>query len=428
MNSREKFLEAMNFNKKISPNKWEFGFWGETIERWYKEGLEKKRYPRIPTNIINSNFSLYQYAWISEWIKNRTDFEKAYNEPERLIKLPKGFAVLGGTFFYWPAQGFAQDFDVKEYFSLDKGVVVVNVEQFLCPKFEVKKINEDSRYIDFVDVDGTVRRYSKSQQVIPSGLDYAIKDWKSWEKLKEERLRLDNIKDRFPKNWLELVEDYKNRDCPITLGGVPVGLFGSLVLLIGYEKLFMFYYDEPELIKDILDRLTDIWIAVWEEVLSYVDVDLCNIWEDISSGKGSMIAPATFKEFLTPYYKKLTSFLRSKNVNNILVDTDGDCNELIPLFLESGITGLYPMEVSAGMDIVKCRKNYPELQMLGGVPKSFIHLGKEKIDEFLEPIEWLLSQGGYIPFGDHFIPPDVSWEDFKYYRNKLNRMINDVRK
>jgi len=107
-----------------------------------------------------------------------------------------------------------------------------------------------------------------------------------------------------------------------------------------------------------------------------------------------------------------------------MVDTDGDCNELIPLFLEAGITGLYPMEVSAGMDVVAARKKYPELQIMGGIPKSDIALGKKRIDEFLEPVSWLLSQGGYIPFGDHFIPPEVPWNEFKYYRERLNQIID----
>ena len=49
--------------------------------------------------------------------------------------------------------------------------------------------------------------------------------------------------------------------------------------------------------------------------MANVDIDLCNIWEDVSSGKGSMISPATFKEFLSPYYKKLSDFLRSEDVN-----------------------------------------------------------------------------------------------------------------
>ena len=137
---------------------------------------------------------------------------------------------------------------------------------------------------------------------------------------------------------------------------------------MGYENLFLFYYDKPDLIKDMLDRLTDIWISLWEEVLSYTDVDLCNLWEDISSGRGSMISPAIVKEFILPYYKKNIRFLKSKKINTFLIDTDGDCNELVPLFREAGITGLYPMEVSAGMDVVSLRKKYPDLLLMGGIP------------------------------------------------------------
>jgi len=257
---------------------------------------------------------------------------------------------------------------------------------------------------------------------------FLIKGWDSWNQLKEERFSLEAIRERFPPNWDELVAEYKNRDYPLAVGGYPNGLFGSLTHLIGYENLFLFYYDQPDLIKDILERLTDVWIAVWEEVMADVDIDLGNLWEDVSSGKGSMISPKVFKEFLSPYYRKLVDFLNSKGVDIIMVDTDGDCNELIPLFMEAGITGLYPMEVSAGMDVVAARKKYPKLQLMGGIPKSRIALGTGEIDRFLEPVQWLLSQGGYIPFGDHFVPPEVPWKEFKYYREKLNRLIDNAAK
>ncbi|GAI68450.1 unnamed protein product, partial [marine sediment metagenome] len=56
---------------------------------------------------------------------------------------------------------------------------------------------------------------------------------------------------------------------------------------------------------------------------------------------------------------------------------------------------------------------------------SKILLGKKEIDRFLEPISQLLKSGGYLPYGDHLIPPEVPWEDFKYYREKLNWMIDN---
>jgi len=192
---------------------------------------------------------------------------------------------------------------------------------------------------------------------------------------------------------------------------------------MGYENLFYGYYDKPDLIKDILNAFTNLWISIWEEVLSWVDIDFVQIWEDVSTGRASMISPSIFREFMTPYYKKITDFFKSKGVSIILVDTDGDCNELIPLFLEAGITGLYPMETSAGMDVLAVRKKYPELQMLGGIPKGEIAFGKERICEILESIRELLKSGGYIPFGDSLIPTEVPWEYFKYYREKLNDII-----
>jgi hypothetical protein len=423
LNSRDKFLAVMNSRSNSVANKWEFGYWGSTVKRWYKEGLPQKMYPKLPKNIINTNASLYTAMWTYQWQKNKNLFEKIYNEPESQIVLSDGLAVMAGG-LPWPNQGFPLDYDIKEYFNLDKTQVLVCAEQLLYPLFDIEILYEDERYIDYKDIDGGTRRFSKIQQVIPSGLDYIIKDENDWEVIKRERMSLDNIRQRLPKNWNELVKEYKNRDYPLSVGGYPAGIFGSLTHMIGYENLFLFYYDKPNLLKDMLDRITDIWIALWEEILQDVDFDLANIWEDISSGKGSMVSPSVFKEFIAPYYKKISSFLKSKGIKILLVDTDGDCSELIPLFMKAGVTGLYPMEVSAGMNVVEARKKYPDLQILGGIPKLDIKYGKQKIDEILEPVKWLLKQGKYIPFCDHFVPPEVSWKNFEYYRFKLNSIIN----
>jgi hypothetical protein len=427
MNAREKFLEVMNFNPDVSAPKWEYAFWGATIKRWYEEGLPEKNYPTIPTQIFTVTSSLYTTAYTHQWRKTRNLFEITYRERQRKIVLPDGIAVWGGG-FYWPTQGFPLDMDVADYFGFDKGIVLVHVEQLFCPMFEPRIMNEDEKYLEYVDIDGIARRFQKQEGVIPHAMSWPIKDWDSWLQIKDERLRLENISQRFPDHWPELLEEYKNRDYPLAVGGYPLGFFGLLAHLLGYMNLFYFYYDDPDLIKDICQHLTDLWIAIWEEVISQIDVDVAHIFEDISAAKGSMVSPAIFKEFMTPYYKQLTNFLKSKGVNIILVDTDGNCEQLIPLFIEAGVTGLIPMEVSAGMDVIAARNKYPRLQMMGGVPKSDIALGEKRIDEFLADVGSLLQTGGYIPFGDHSIPPHVPWKYFKYYREKLNKLIDTVGK
>ncbi len=407
MNLRERFLAVMrNFNREVTPPKWEFGYWGDTINNWYEEGLVKKAPPKIPQKISTPTSSLYTPCWNS--IKGG--------------KLPAGIAVLGGGLYY-PTQGMAIDNDVRNTLNMDMGQVLVNVNLLFDPMFELKIFEEDEHYLTYMDIDGVKRKFIKETGVIPSGFEWIIKDEKSWQKLKAERINTEDIRGRFPPNWDELVKKYKRRDYPLVLGGYPHGYFGTLAQLMGYEHLFLNYFDNPALIHDIQKTFTDLWIAVYSEVLSEIDVDMFIFWEDISAGSGSMVSPSAIREFMLPYYKRLTGFLRAHGVDIIFVDTDGDCFDIIPLFLEGGVTGMYPIEASCGMDLVKVRMTFPRLQLMGGIPKLEIAKGEKRIGEILEPVGKVLKFGGYIPFGDHLIPPEVHWNEFKYYRETLNRML-----
>jgi hypothetical protein len=92
--------------------------------------------------------------------------------------------------------------------------------------------------------------------------------------------------------------------------------------------------------------------------------------------------------------------------------------------MEAGVTGMYPFEVHCGMDLARVRKTYPKLFIMGGISKSEITKGRARIDEVLQPLEAVLRTCGCVPFGDHFIPPDVSFENFSYYRTQLNELID----
>ena len=407
MNFRERFHEVMNFNTSVHSLKWEFGYWGETITNWYKEGLPLRNYPVLDPTISTPTSSLYSRAWTCEGIE----------------RLPKGIAVTGGG-LYWPTQGFPLDRDVRQHFGMDYSQRLVDVNLLFCPMFDIEILEEDKKRLTYIDVDGVKRVFLKDEATIPTSLAWPVKDENSWEKLKAERLNLKDLKDRFPVNWDTLVEEYNNRDYPLAIGGYPQGFFGTLAHLIGYENLFIWYCMKPDLIHDILNTFTNIWLSVFEEVIARVEIDHWHIWEDISFGKGSMISLDMVREFLLPYIKRIGDYLKLKKVKVILLDTDGDCNELIPLFIEAGVTGMYPFETHCGMDIVKVRKQFPGLQMLGGISKSEIRFGKMRIDEILEPVDFVLKTGGFIPFGDHFIPPEVDFNNFSYYRNKLNRIID----
>jgi uroporphyrinogen decarboxylase len=137
-----------------------------------------------------------------------------------------------------------------------------------------------------------------------------------------------------------------------------------------------------------------------------------------------MISAKMVREFLLPYMDRVAKFVKARGVRHIHLDTDGDCRSLIPLFLEVGVTGMWPFEQTGSIDLLAIRQQYPTLLMAGGIPKVALAQGKSAIDKAIEPVNEMLRRGGYIPHADHFVPPDVSLADFTYYRWQRNQRID----
>jgi uroporphyrinogen-III decarboxylase len=124
---------------------------------------------------------------------------------------------------------------------------------------------------------------------------------------------------------------------------------------------------------------------------------------------------------MLPSYKRLTGFLRKNGVDVIMIDTDGNPTALIPLLLEAGVNGLYPLEVTAGMDARVLRKEYgSDLLLVGNLDKRVLLKSREEIKREVESkVPLLAESSGYIPSLDHTVPPDVPYENYIYYLEVL---------
>jgi uroporphyrinogen decarboxylase len=112
-------------------------------------------------------------------------------------------------------------------------------------------------------------------------------------------------------------------------------------------------------------------------------------------------------------------------VRHIWLDSDGNTEVLIPLFIEAGITYHWPLERAAGMDPLALREKYGHaLALGGGIDKHALLLGRRAIEEELyRHVPQLLEDGGYIPSIDHWIPPDVSYDSFMYYLEVKSKIL-----
>ena len=387
LTARERYYAVTHFEPGVRTMLWELVYWVAAVERWYREGL-----PRSP--------------W-SPPIGQRPG-DGVYGD--------------GGTFYPAPPTVRYRDLDIHSFLSFDKGCVQIPINGRCWPPFETALLEEDDETRLIQSGDGITLRERRDGTSVPQLVGWPVHDRASWEQLKKERFRLDQVEDRFPKDWSQLIATYRGRDFPFAQ--LMDGFFSMPRELLGVENQLVMYYDDSELMKDITSHLTELWLAILEKVVAEIDLDYVSIWEDMCFKNGPLISPRMFEEFCAPHYRRITGFLKAHDVDVIWVDTDGDLRLLIPKFIEAGVTGSWPLEAQAGVNVVEVRKKYPRFLLMGGINKLELAKGKEAIDAELESkLPYVLSTGGYIPTCDHMVPPDVSWEDFCYYRERVRDYV-----
>ena len=291
----------------------------------------------------------------------------------------------------------------------------------IIPTFETRIIGEDEHTISLINEGGpTVRVDKRDPQKMPMYLDHPVKDRATWEDYKK---RLDpDAPGRFPEDWNAYVDKMNAKEEPVLLN---VGsFFGFLREWMGLEPLLYLFHDDPTVVEDMMDTLCEMEISCISKVLDRISVDAATFWEDMAFKTGPLISPKMFRRFMTPRYKRITELLRSRGVDVIFVDSDGNLNQLVPLWLEAGVNFVWPLEVAAGNDAVEMRKKYGTDLILGGnLDKRALLKDKQAIrDEVMSKVPYLLEQGGYFPSIDHFVPPDAPFEAYLYLINTLREV------
>ncbi|MDP6450161.1 MAG: uroporphyrinogen decarboxylase family protein, partial [Lentisphaeria bacterium] len=297
-----------------------------------------------------------------------------------------------------------------------------------APLFERRVIEEDERTRLLINYDGIQIRELKDNPLssMPQFVRFPVETEADFDRLAAERLGLDFEK-RVPDDWEQQAELWHDCTDPIRCWpGQWGGYFGTPRNFMGVENLCIAFHDQPGLIEKMMENRTESLIKITDKVLQYTTIDTFWLWEDMAYNHGSIINPELFKRFALPHYRRVCEWLREQGVENIFLDSDGDIRDLIPIWLEGGINGLWPFEVQSGMDVVQIRREYGhDLRMGGGIDKRAVAIGGETMRREVERVMPLVEDGGYIPELDHDAPPDISWKNIceymAYLRLRLDR-------
>jgi len=365
----ERFLDCMEYRAgSVRPNH-ELGLWPQTVVRWQCEA---------PSEIDG-----FGWNWFS------------------------GEDKLG--------------LDRREYVPVHFGFI---------PAFEPELLEETERYEVRRDSMGIVTRALKDGTVgggrmsMDQHLDHPVHTPDDWAQVKKRLVAA--APERYPGDLDARIERWQRRDCPLILGTncAANGFYWRAREWMGTEALSLAWYDYPGMMHEIMEFYADFIIETSRPVLERIQVEYFCLNEDLAAKGGPLLGPETYRKFILPHLKRMVTFFRSYGTRYFAIDSDGDPTVLIPLFMEAGVDTVWPIERASEISPQGWRKRFGrDLRLWGGVDKRILTRGPEAIEAHLREFIPLVEEGGFIPTVDHTVPPDISWDSFRYYMDAKKALL-----
>ena len=358
---------------------------------------------------------------------------------ENLPKIPMYLQLAReSTLKNWRSQGLPENKDYEDVIAETLGINPVafvrrnmlDISFALRPEFETQILeHKDGHYI-IRDYMGAVTEISDEfdESYLRSPKDFVTRRWlkfpvvnrEDWSEMKERY----NPEDpqRFPADFMAQCAALKDRDEVMMIKFN--GIFWQLREWCGFEGLCILMVEEPEFVMEMADFWKDFVSAMLNKIVPHIELDGVFITEDMAYKAHPMISPAMTREFIQPAYKEWCPIIKNSGCPLVELDSDGYIDDLIPIWIESGINCCSPIEVAAHCDIIDFRKKYgTDMAYLQGIDKRLIAKGGSDMrDHVTTIVEAMKAEGGFIPGCDHGVPNDVSWQMYLEFAEHLAKL------
>ena len=276
-------------------------------------------------------------------------------------------------------------------------------------------LEETDRHTITRDARGRTMKLIKGVATLALPLDFPVKNMDDWREL-EHHYAFSEA--RFGQGWEAKAREHLEAGRVVTVS-IPGGLDEPRQLM-GEEGVCIAFYEQPELIHDMLETIGDTAEKVLDRVSSAVQVDLLSVHEDMAGKSGPLAGPKQVEEFIKPYYRRIWDMLHDRGARLFDQDSDGNMNPVIEAFLDCGVNCMHPMEPAAGMDMVQIREQCgTRLAFYGGLDKHVIRRTREEIVAELEyKLPPMVRSGGCMLGLDHRIPNGTPLANYRFYMEK----------
>lgn len=185
----------------------------------------------------------------------------------------------------------------------------------------------------------------------------------------------------------------------LSLTMVPVGNFELLRNLTGFENCLCSLLEEPEIMREIADYITDYRMECYKQICENLHPDILFQHDDWGAKEAMLMHPDVWREIFKPGYQRLYSYLHEQGVI-IMHHSDSFLEPIISDMEELGIDiwqGALPQN-----NIVKLQSQLKgNMIIMGGIDASKIDFADASEEQVRTEVRHVCET--YIP-GGHFIP------------------------
>lgn len=322
-----------------------------------------------------------------------------------------------GTLRRWRCEGMSQGVEWEDYFGVDKvGIFRVDIS----PRYEEKVLEENDRWCIVTSSWGVTMRKFKEEDSTPEFLDYRVTTPEAWADAKK-RMTLEE--DRIPWDMLKRVWPQWEQEGRWTRAIFWFGFDVTHSWMMGTENTLIAMLEEPEMVEDMFDTFLQSNIALYNRLwdAGYHFDEL--FWYDDLGYKGTtFFSPAMYRSMLQPYHKRAVNWAHDHGIVAQL-HSCGDISTLVKDIVDTGVDALNPLEVKAGVDALKIKREYGDRLLLRGGINAVNWSNEDAIvEEIHHKIPILMENGGFIFSSDHSIPNSVSLENMKRIVEEIKRV------
>ncbi len=196
------------------------------------------------------------------------------------------------------------------------------------------------------------------------------------------------------------------------------GIFTRVWMLMGFERMSLAAYDQPELLKAVFERVGQIQCEVLRRIVDKPRVFAIWYEDDLAYTEGLMVSPELLRRLLLPWLEELSNITHGAGMP-LIMHSDGRLCDVLDDLIALGLNAPHPIEPKA-MDIRDLKKRYGDKFALFGNVDMGYTLCRGTPDEVREEVRALIRNlapgGGYAVGSSNSVSDYVPLTNFNAMR------------